>query len=265
MMIWHLYIESNFMNSSNTLYIIASFLDYKSLARFSIINKRFYNISQISELWKTLLMIEYFGSYEIFGYFIFRDISKEQYWRKSTQDDSIWKNLLKKRVILQCEWKALAEQSWAPSMVYELSNLLFKSLYEPDVPIPALTREAKSFSTIFQNLIGQMVFPPPPMFFNPPGVLILKTLYSQLENFKNEINDEDSIQQLFRLKWIVSKNDSSLYSRVQRSQPESIIFKLTRYIKKTIKIHCKSTVAVLSITEEPRDLTNDYCIRVSII
>ena len=56
------------MNTSNTLYIIASFLDYRSLARFSMINKLFLKISQNAELWKALLFIQSFGSYELFGY-----------------------------------------------------------------------------------------------------------------------------------------------------------------------------------------------------
>lgn len=130
--------------------------------------------------------------------------------------------------------------------------------------MPALTRESKSFPTLFQNLIAQMVYPPPPMFFKPPGFAILELLYSQLDGMRLQIQGPNDLAHLKSLRWITLKNVFSPKSSVQGFDSEILLFKLLRYIKKEIKLHCRATAAVLGSIKESTEFVSEYCRRVNV-
>lgn len=190
------------MNSSNTLCIIASFLDYRTLAVFSTVNKLFHKISQSSELWKALLLIEYFGDYNFFGYFPLRDNYKGEYWRKSRQDMPNWKNMLKKRVISQRKWARLKGIGLPQGYCTELAKELYFALYMPDIPLPALTRESLSFLTIFQNLLAQLIYPPAFGFFSDPRAYLPDLSEECFNQSYKELLQSSSREFLHSIRWV---------------------------------------------------------------
>lgn len=190
------------MNSSNTLCIIASFLDYKSLTVFSTINKLFQKISQTSELWKALMLIEYFGDYNFFGYFSFRDNYKGEYYRKSIQDMPNWKNLLKKRIISQKKWSRLKSIGFPQGYYKELSKELYFILCMPDIPLPSLTRESLSFLTIFQNLLAQIIYPPAFGFFSDPQAYLPDLSEECFNQAYQELLQTSSWEFLYSIRWV---------------------------------------------------------------
>jgi hypothetical protein len=170
--------------------------------------------------------------------------------------------LVKKRVVFKDEWNRLLTEKFTPEDCRELGSLLFQALYEPFLPIPTLTRESKSFPTIFQNLIAQMMYPPPPMFSLPLGSLILENLFSSLDSLRAEITDHHSIQELIRLRWVLALHHSCKNFRGFEGLSKSLVLKLGWLIRRTVKIHCKATFIVLNSISENYSLLSEYCCRV---
>ena len=86
----------------------------------------------------------------------------------------------------------------------ELSTIVFQSLYEPDIPIPALMRESTSYPTIFQNLLASKIYPQPPQFSVPLGSNILENLFSCLDMIRDELKCPEAIQFLISFRWVGS-------------------------------------------------------------
>lgn len=175
-----------------------------------------------------------------------------------------WKILLKKRVILKHEFALLSGQGLTSQDSSQLASIFFQSLSDPDFPMPAFNREAKSFLTIFQNFLSQMTAGPSPDFYSSQGSELLESLYYSLDEMKNQVKVPEIFQELEKIRWVALQDLS--YSRFSANPSAKVlIFQLIKCMIKGIKLHCKGTAAVLREIKDLTEFVSEYCCRVRVM
>ena len=142
---------------------------------------------------------------------------------------------------------------------------------EPFLPAPSLRREAFSFPTVVQDLIGNSLVPPSG-FELPYFCPALDALRDNIEMLEENFIDSVQVNHLSGLRWmLIHKNESlcgTRYSLASQStsadneRTNCIVVGLMKAIKATAKMHCKAVHGLLSKFTEPLSFLSAYCIQV---
>ena len=248
------------MNSQNLLSEIAGFLDLKSFIQFSQVNKLCNRVCQNVFLWEAHFYSTFFGDLSIFGYFLYREVTRSKKKTAKISKHS-FKTLCRKRGKLLNLWEDFAKETNSLDL-NELVEEIFFTLKEPMLPIPVLRRDRFSFETIFQDLVGN--------FHNDlksgefeEEVPVLEDLLSE------EASLMDSCQpyELTLRRWLIKDckkdvpNRDSTTSQSTSADLESrhALLELMNLFFKTVKLHCEAISFSLDPEMRSRDFLTTYC------
>ena len=168
-------------------------------------------------------------------------------------------------------WDMLNADLIFPQNFLELKQEVLATLREPLLPAPSLRREAFSFPTVIQDLIGNSMVPPSG-FEMPYFCPALEALRDNIEVLEENFMDCYQVNQLSGIRWMLrNKNENlcgnrgSLASQSTSAENErnsSVMVCLMKAIKATVKVHCKAVRGLLSKFTEPLSLLSAYCIQV---
>jgi hypothetical protein len=182
------------MNSFNILNTICSYLNYEDLLQLAQTNKACNAAANRQELWKRECYRIFVDALELFDQPIVSDQVARLYQIKFPTSEPIWKLLLKKGVQAADRIRSLSGNFLSRNQTEDFRNLFLEALVQPQLPMPPLRREGRTFPTFLQDAIGQKIYRdseidmPPMLGLNNDYLYdLINQIDSQGESIYNEV------------------------------------------------------------------------------
>ncbi|OMJ91995.1 hypothetical protein SteCoe_5312 [Stentor coeruleus] len=254
------------MNSPIIIQIIASFLDVETMITFSEVCKLFHKTAQIDSFWEKFYNMKYVGSLEIFGELVIGDL-----YMKPLNRPRKFLKLYQKGALREKNWSAIKGRFLPDSDIGVISMEIRENLKNPLLPLPMLRREAKNFSTLVQDLLGNAFEEPPLGGFNSfsEAETLMQILYDIQESLIQEYSTNCHSSILCKTRWQLKSKNSYIKKYTKGiSKHKSIIQSKSFFvndmilvIKGLIKTHCTSVLVKLEKISEIKTFLSEYCIR----